>query len=290
MLAALFAISFIDDPAPPLLPDGRHGHRVERYGRAWISIGGFALGRADDRGMRDTFVANSGGTWKKGPRLPVGKAFFASVEWRGSVYAIGGTVEVLGPGSSAWRTLKAGGELPETHLSAARLGSRAYVLGGYPGKFGSFRSVDLKTGKLRIEPAMPEFKPNDHFFILVNLGEKLHAIGGLAGDKFEPSRRHFIFDGKTWTIGAPPPNPQWAKMSAVASDGSKVWILGDEASVSFDSRTGRWKELARMPESLAMPAAVVVDGKVVVLGGQADDDPGRRIRWTYDPSSDRWLR
>ncbi|MBV6458450.1 MAG: hypothetical protein HONBIEJF_01578 [Fimbriimonadaceae bacterium] len=290
MVSVLLAISLVRDPVLPALPEVRHGHRLERYGKGWITFGGYGRTSAADRGMRDVRLTSGTGVWSPGPSLPEGRTFFGSVEWRGNVYAIGGGVDVLKAAARSWQKLNTGGDLPETHLAAARLGSRAYALGGYPAELGSFRSIDLESGRVRVEPAMPGYKAADHFFILVNLSGKLHAIGGLSAEDFEPTKRHGIFDGKTWSKGPPPPKALWAKFSAVAVSGSQVWILGKEASVSYNSTTRRWKELPLMPGSVAMPTAAVVDGKIVVLGGQAESGPDRPIRWVYDPIANRWDR
>jgi len=237
--------------------------------------------------MKDTMVWQGGEWLRTSPSLLAEMAFFGSVAWKGSVYAVGDRVDVLKPGAKAWRNLVPAGKLPATHLAVARMGGRAYVLGGYPADRGAFRSFDLDTGDVRAEPGLPEFSPGDHFFILVALMGKLHAIGGLSSPDFRETKRHYVFDGISWKAALQPPQPLWAKFSAIASDGQRVWVLGSKTALEYDSARQDWRLVTPMPRELAMPTTAVIDGNVVVLGGLSKD-PRERIRWSFDPVRNTW--
>jgi hypothetical protein len=273
---------------PTGLPHERHGHRMHALGSELIVFGGFS-GESDvaDRGMKETWIANlATWRWRRGPNMKAPRAFFASAEVEGDLYAIGGTVEKLAKGSVAWTKFVVSGKLPETHFSAATLGNRIYTIGGYPADSGKFQSFDTRTGMVRDEPPMPGYKPGDHFHIVASLNNRIHVIGGYDGDKFVALSTHNVFDGKTWSVAAKPKRSIWAKFSVIQTVGDRVYVFDDEHGAVYDASEDSWQAAAPMPFELVMPASFRWGEKFVVVGGGRDH--GWRGMLEYVLGSNSW--
>jgi len=100
----------------------------------------------------------------------------------------------------------------------------------------------------------------------------------------------------TWTTKAPMPTPR-SGLAAVVVDGWIYAIGGrtgggpnpsDLAVVEVcDPTTDTWSNRASMPTPRFLPAAVVVSGKIYVIGGWEEDQPLSTVE-EYDPAIDQW--
>ena len=268
----------------------RHGHRIERVGDRLIAFGGFAHGRATDRGMRQCFSFDlPNGPWVERAPMVRGRAFFGSGASEGAVHALAEQVERYDVGRDRWEVVREPPLLVRSHMGSALVGGRVHVLGGYPVEAAGHWVFDIATGALDPAPSPPGFTPGDHFPILASLRGRLHVVGGISGETSEISDAHASFDGARWLPRASPPTQLWAKFAAHAVVGDTLYVFAEEGNLAYDASADHWRAVAAMPEIRAMPASVVLDGRIVVIGGQPLGGGGRDVL-VYDPVGDRWAR
>ena len=83
------------------------------------------------------------------------------------------------------------------------------------------------------------------------VGDRIIVTGGVGADGRLLNTTE-VFDGTSWTLGAPIPTPR--QMSGAASDGKLVYVLGgtngtsDLATVeAYDPAADTWTSLAELP-------------------------------------------
>ncbi len=266
----------------------RHGHRVERLGDTLYAFGGFARGDAPAGGTRQAFSFDlPHGPWRARSDMRSGHAFFGSGALGGQLFALGPTVERYDTGKDRWIELPATKRLPKSHHATATWRGRLHVLGGYPADVAGHDVFDPVTGRIEAATALPGFEPGDHFHILAPLGGRLHAVGGLRGGGSKRSRAHHAFDGTAWTEQRSPPMELWGKFAAFAAVGATLYVFSLEGSVAYDAQSDTWRSLEPIPVVLTMPATVVLDGRIVVIGGSPLRGKTRSVQ-VYDPATDRW--
>lgn len=268
--------------APDTLPTNRHGHRIHVIGNELLVIGGFTRNSdpAEDASRSSLRYGFATKRWTPAAKLQVGKAFFGSAVVDGRVYAIGQNIERYDVARDAWEVVSEYQGLPTSHFSAAAIGSEIFIVGHRLWVF------DTKTGTVAEHPPWPNRNSGDHFHIVAALGGTLHVIGGLDGETFDPSAKHWTWRDSRWQRQPDAPAPLFAKFSAVQVLDDRLYVLGPTASYHYDLQLRDWKRLAPMPETLAMPSSFSRDGMIHVLGGlnTAQEKP----RWRYEPRFDRW--
>ncbi|MBO6765130.1 kelch repeat-containing protein [Maricaulis sp.] len=195
-----------------------------------------------------------------------------------------------------------GGHWEETaRLDAPRAGlavvvhdGRIFAAGGsgLTSPRDEFESYD--PGYERWFPETPLPRGLEHFGMAAT-GERIYAAGGYAADETAvvgPSARMWSFsiEGNIWQSEAAMPAPK-ADFSLVAVEGQLYAIGGlrDDASVFvFDPETSEWSTL-EAPEGITRrgTAAVVIDGRVHVLGGATAEGAVDRHD-VFDPQSGEW--
>ncbi len=78
------------------------------------------------------------------------------------------------------------------------------------------------------------------------------------------------------------------RYAATAVSGSSIYLFGGATSTGdrreiqrFDTTTGRTTVVGRLPVRLSHAAAMVLDGRILVIGGDSSD-----AIWSFDP--ERW--
>jgi len=133
---------------------------------------------------------------------------------------------------------------------------------------------------------------------LVELDGRMYVLGGYPGDRI-PSDVVQVWDSRTdvWELGPPLPMPLH-HVTAVGLNG-KLYAIGGEfdgagtgrASVFMDTvyeldpGLGTWTSRAPMPTGRSAGAAIVLDGKIYVVGGRPPAGPELEV---YDPATDTW--
>ena len=128
---------------------------------------------------------------------------------------------------------------------------------------------------------------------VVSTDDAIFALAGTGDGR--PVLEVERFDGTAWTVETTLPGDGLNAPAAVALDGL-VYLIGGFATTTnvpvadvavYDPATGRWASAAPLPSPRGGHAAVVLDGRIHVLGGgnattTLDDHD------VYDPASDTW--
>lgn len=236
------------------------------------------------------------GAWEPAPPMREARAAHAVAASPDAVYAVAGT----GDGGRPVRRLERfdgrqwhdEGELPGEGLnapSAAVLGSRLYVIGG----FGTTTNVpvarvhvyDLATR--RWHEAAPLPRPRGGHAAAV-LGGRLHVIGG--GNSESTLADHAAYDpvADRWTELAPLPRAMGSP-AAVVHDGT-LWSIGGRSGPSdfadvwrYDAAADRWHPAPPLPSPRGTAGAVSHCGTIWLVGGESQ--AARRTldeAWRFD--------
>jgi N-acetylneuraminic acid mutarotase len=129
---------------------------------------------------------------------------------------------------------------------------------------------------------------------VVSTGTEIYALGG-TGREYAPVLPVERFDGKVWTIETTLPG-SGLNAPAAAALGGKIYVIGgfntttnipSDAVHVYDIASRTWSTAAPLPSPRGGHAAIVMDGRIHVLGGGnsqstlADHD-------VYDPTVNRW--
>jgi N-acetylneuraminic acid mutarotase len=191
------------------------------------------------------------GSWQPQPPLPVPLHHATAATYRGEVVVIGGSSEVLAQGSNKVYALRGNSWVELPSLTHARSAAAAAVV-----------------------------------------GDKLVVVGGQNEKQVVPQTE--VFDGQSWTDAAELPTPR--EHLAAVSDGQYLYTVGgrflsaDKNSAAFerfDPVSGEWTKLVDMPTPRGSYGAALVDGRIVVVGGE---EPTRVLTAAemYDIAQEKW--
>jgi hypothetical protein len=276
----------------PPLPHTRHGHCAHLVGDTIIVLGGFDDDSTkDNRGDNETWLLNlNQRAWRCAADMPAGRAFFGSAAVDGLIYTLGDSIDRYDVDRDRWDTMLPAGQFPRSHFSVAALGRRIYCFGGYPEDRGHFKAFDLGTAEVIPLPNPPGYTPGNHFHILAALAGKLHVVGGLHVKEFQPTTEHWIFDGppaNTWSAAAAPPFALWAKFSIIAVHDDSLFVFEGDRGCRYDARSDSWSTLPGPGEIVVMPTAIVLDGRIHVIGGETLDTRSTTIE-SFDLTRSEW--
>jgi N-acetylneuraminic acid mutarotase len=204
---------------------------------------------------------------------------------------------VVGLGRPESFTSRANSVAPISHVtSAAVLGTKVYVAGGYNGAaMSNLREYDLVTEKWTNRQQMAGGR---YGHVVVGAKGKVYAMGGYgtAGSKVNE-----IYDPalNVWTVGAPlPDHEHHASAHGILSDG-KLHIVGgynhttnatSRTHIVYDFETDSWSTARDMPASVYWAASgVLPDGRLIVSGGHSGS-ACRSETYIYDPATDSWTQ
>ena len=217
------------------------------------------------------------GGWEQVTELPTWRIGHTAAAVKGKIYLIGGfddhenlggrapalsTIDVYDTQTNTWHTA-ADMPTPRIAMPTAVFSNQIYVFGGYDrkGPRGAFRykktveMYDTQTDTWAKKRDMPTLRNG---FMTAVADGKIYVIGGSVHDK---------------------------KLDrAVATGIVEV----------YDPLTNRWEKRADMPTERGATDAVVVNGKIYVLGGytwlKAPRLPERFVRSVeeYNPKTDQW--
>lgn len=270
----------------------------------------------------EKFIAQTSPTmfaWRTVAPSPVARSETASAVVDGKLYVFGGFIkssvdpfprpisrsDVYNPANNTWRRIA---DLPNplTHTSTAVDGRNIYLAGGYPGKPTGGQSYATKavwrynidTNTWLAMPTLPEARGGG---ALALLGRKLHFFGGSDINRLD-KRNHWVLSlGDTrWTSAAPLPSPSNHLADAVL--GGKIYALGGQRGQDSNSVTSTsvymwnpaqpniWTPVAPMPRprSHIGAATFVMDGRIIVAGGEISHTKSVSDVTAYDVRSNSW--
>ncbi|HEX6205288.1 MAG TPA: kelch repeat-containing protein [Solirubrobacterales bacterium] len=195
------------------------------------------------------------------------------------------------------------------HVQAATRDGKLYLAGGYldgEDPTGNFWEYDPATKEWAKLAPLPQPTAGG---AVVAIGGKLYVAGG-APQTFGatapvapyPELQIYDFESGEWSLGPEMPSPR--HHVGGASLGGDLYVAGGRGEADhsldtferYDPATGRWKSLPPLPLGVASPGLVAADGKLVVVGGEDQDEweDGKGwvtpSAWEFDPRTNRWSR
>lgn len=214
------------------------------------------------------------------------------------------------PTANCWKSLASVKNGPRQEHGVAAIGKTIYVVGGT--KMGQQRGQDASVEKYSIDTnewsdVAPVPQPLHHPNVAAVDG-KLYILGGLSG--FNPTRKTlgnvYRYDPATnkWDELAPMPNGTERGSSAIAVKGSSIYLAGGlqpqmgdvyfgqrvtGIASSYDTITGAWSTLPKIPERRDHVAGAFVDDTYFVIGGRAGDiTPTKGTVFALKPNATEW--
>jgi N-acetylneuraminic acid mutarotase len=257
-------------------------------------------------------------SWSSVAASPIGLAEGGGAVVNGRLYMFGGyydfsttptaKMHVYDPATNAWSALA---PLPQaaTHMGVASDASSIYVAGGYPpgaggtGQIYATRSVwryDVATNTWSAMPSLPEARGGG---TMVLLGRTLHYVGGSDLNRADRAEHWTLaLDGGTsWTLAAALPLAR-NHLGSVVLNG-KIYVVGgqrgqDAAAIYagvvdvWDPAANTWTAAASLPtpRSHIAAATFVLDGRIIVIGGETSYGVSTAQVVAYSPSSNTWVQ
>jgi N-acetylneuraminic acid mutarotase len=216
--------------------------------------------------------------------------------------------DVYDPATNAWTQIA---DLPTrlTHAGVAVDGRDIYVAGGYVGigdtgfnqQFGTTAvwKYNVDADAWTAMPAMPKALAGGGAAVI---GRMLHYFGG-NNNLRQDIGDHLVLDLDNlqggWKSLAPLPDPRSHFGYAVIKD--KIYVAGGQhgndaglTTVSsvhvYNPALNSWSVLASLPvaRSHFASAAVAVNGRLIVLGGETSHDHASALVTLYDPGNNAW--
>jgi N-acetylneuraminic acid mutarotase len=256
-------------------------------------------------------------TWKTVAPSPVVRAEALGGIVNGKVYLFGGLFadtdghilartrgDVYDVASNTWTQL---GDEPEpvTHAGTAIDGNIIWFVGGYVGDHPAPPTThtwkyDTMTDIWTAGPELPIARGAGAAAIV---GREIHFFGGMDDARTTDEGDHWSLNlddpDATWQVRAPLTNPR--NHVAVASLGGKLYVIGgqhaqESAQVAqsdvdcYDPATDTWTSVAALPgpRSHVNESTFVMNGKIIVLGGEIGYNLPQNTIYAYDPSLNSW--
>ncbi|MGE5694966.1 MAG: DUF1668 domain-containing protein [Candidatus Sericytochromatia bacterium] len=182
--------------------------------------------------------------------------------------AVSGRHEGYDPTIDSW---KGGDDLPVPvqHAMSVTWQGNPIVLGGWrPDKTASSQVWRVVNGRWVELPHL--LQPRAAAAAAV-VGDRIIVSGGVDANGALLNTTE-IFDGNSWTLGAPIPTPR--QMLAAASDGKLVYTLGGasgnadlKTAEAYDPAANVWTPLPELPQARSDLGVAIADGRLVVVGG-----------------------
>ncbi|MDB5330560.1 MAG: hypothetical protein JWP03_1711 [Phycisphaerales bacterium] len=254
--------------------------------------------------------------WEKAAPSPFARVESPSAVVDGKMYLFGGFVTGLGaskevdvydPASNSWKRLK---DMPTrvTHLNPAIDRGTIWFAGGFKGKHpgpvtDEVWKYDIASDTWTGGPPLPEPRAGGGLAVV---NGKLHYFGGYKADRDTNAGDHWSLSlegGTAWGREADLPDPR-GHVSAAVLDG-KIYALGGDhghdvtqidvkSCHRFDPATGKWSEIAGLPDGRSHfeASTIVHKGRIIIIGGRCNSSrPPRNVvgdLLEYDPKADAW--
>jgi serine/threonine-protein kinase PknK len=247
-----------------------------------LVAGGLYFGLRPDNGKNAASrpSTHAPAAWKPITNARVARDAVATTQADGTIWIFGGirsdgaataSHEGYDPAIDEW---KGGDDLPVPlqHAMAVTWQGNPVVLGGWKSVGGKnvasdqvWRVVNSRWVEL---PHM--LQPRAAAAAAV-VGDRIIVTGGVGANGALLNTTE-VFDGTSWTLGAPIPTPR--QLLAAASDGKLVYAVGGTTGDSdlvtveaYDPAAKTWTSLPPLPQSRSDLGVTIVSGRMVVVGG-----------------------
>jgi len=185
--------------------------------------------------------------------------------------------------------------MPEAkgNLAVAEASGKIYAIGG------GFTKTNFKytpeTDTWQTLDSMPTARQHIDCGVVDN---KIYVIGGITSFK-NITKKNEMYDPKTNSWSEKAPIPTLRNNPAIVAKDSLIYVIGGAGSEKsiwttiatvecYNPKTDEWTTKADMPVAVFKPGAVVVNNKIVVLGGQDAGGKSLSSVFIYDIESDTW--
>lgn len=250
--------------------------------------------------------------WRLLAPAPTARQEVAAAVVDGKIWVAGGLlasgaatarVEAYDPASNTWSR---GPDLPIAvhHSMAVGFRGRLVVLGGFVPSGGSAfgpaidRVFELRDGRWEALPRLRRIRAAGAAAVV---RDAIVVVGGAGAGQVVPSEVYAAPPGEAgaWIDAADIPTPR--NHLAAATDGQYVYAVGGRADRGgqtvnldiverYDPQADQWKSVAALPKTTSGCGAAVIDGLLVVMGGEEIDGSGSNVRVAslYDPATETW--
>ena len=218
--------------------------------------------------------------WKPITNAPVARDAMATTQTDGTIWIFGGIRndgavttlhEGYDPVTDGWKT---GPDLPAgvQHATAVTWQDNPIVLGGW--KTQNAKSVATDQVWRVVNAAWVQLPPllqPRAAAAAATVGDRIIVTGGVDSNGALLNTTE-VFDGNSWTLGAPIPTPR--QLLSAASDGKLMYVVGgsngnaDLPTVeAYDPAAKTWTSLAGLPQPRSDLGVAIADGRLVAVGG-----------------------
>ncbi len=225
-------------------------------------------------------VAETGGSpWHERAQMPTRRAYLALAAIEGHIFAIAGqspegitaAVEIYDPDDDIW-TRGSDKPAPVTYVSAAVIGTDAYVPGGCDAEGTPTRLVevyDALTDSWR--EASPLLEPRCAY-ALATLDQRLYLFGGWDGEQYVATA--YVYDPQTDTWAEAAPMDTGRGFAAAAPLESHIYVVGGydgkrelTTCAVYDPAAERWGECTPLAVGRGELGLVTLNSQLYAIGG-----------------------
>lgn len=264
--------------------------------------------------------------WAAGPKAPAPRVEPGGIQVGEKLYIWGGftggdnyeaqdRMDVFDMSTQTWSPRRPS-PAPPTHAALATDGRYIYAAGGqYGGGIPGRPSSDVwrydTVDDLWTRDALPDLPEARYGGAMSLVDNKLYFFAGNRPDRVTVAHDLWVLDlnnaGAGWVAKASLPNGLSGDHISAAVVNGVIYAVGGEHGhaatedddapyiqhaflLAYDPRTDAWTRKADLPvaSSHAESGTLVIDGKIVVLGGQIDDIKVTANTRLYDPATDTW--
>lgn len=188
--------------------------------------------------------------------------------------------------------------MPEVrgNLAVAEVSGKIYAIGG--GQSGATKTnyeYTLETNTWQTLDSMPTARQHIDCGVVDN---KIYVIGGINSFK-NITKKNEMYDPETNSWSEKAPIPTLRNNPAIVTKDDLIYVIGGAGSERsiwetiatvecYNPKTDEWTTKSDLPIPLFAPGAVVVENKIVVLGGQNQKGKSLSTVFIYDIESDTW--
>ena len=255
-------------------------------------------------------------SWSEAQPLPINTQEIYPTVHQGKLHVAGGIARRLAvrhftnrtfaydPGADSWQETA---PLPEDlhHAALVSTGDTLLAIGGFNGAYTHIWRMRDKVYALH-ESGWVEHStlptPQAEGVATLHAG-RVHVVTGQQPRGTANTKRsdhvegnlHWYFEAGVWRNLAPIPTPRNSATGGWI--GEQLVVTGGRTAVGnlttteiYDAKTERWHAAAPLPLPQAGTASVVVDGSLIVFGGEIFRPEAKVFAevWRYDLASDSW--
>lgn len=158
---------------------------------------------------------------------------------------------------------------------------------------GSTLHMATASGTWKNAAALPSYR---YEFSSVTQGDNIYVVGGVyLPSVYTGTGQMEVYNTKTDTWSDAPALPQDVNHTAMVADGKYVYVIGGNRGrlhttnhvYRYDPTKKTWKRMADLPTSRGALGAAIIEGKIYVVGGAAEDVKLATLE-IYDIATNTW--